>query len=202
MRLQSFLVLLLVLAGISAAQETNFSVGPQYLVTVENTMLLRPIATPSLSLGEGGLAGTSEVPRAVELPAFTSDETVVYLQNVYWGNHHAEEVFARRLEPPNMTPDQTAWYMNFVASQSAAVEAPPMETTEAGAGPQVIELTGGAMPTTLPPSIFDTGVAGMTDPQSLLQRGYGLSLGEVAAYWKTHKRQAPHVFSNQDVHRH
>lgn len=196
MRLQPFLVLLIVLVGISAAQETNFSVGPQYLITTDNPILLRPIATPSLSLGEQTPAGTSE------LPAFAPDETIVYLQNVYWGDHHAEEVFARRLETPNMTPEQTAGYMNFVASQTAAAQAPPTETAEVGVSPQVIELTAGPMPTNLPSSIFDTGVTGMADPQSLLQRGYGLSLGEVAAYWKTHKRQAAHVFTNQDLHRH
>jgi len=113
-----------------------------------------------------------------------------------------------------MTPDQTAWYMNFVANQTAAVQIPSMEMTEApvvgaqstetaqaGTGPQVIELTGGPMPANLPSSIFETGVTGMTDPQSLLQREYGLSLGEVAAYWKTHKRHAPRVFTNQDMHR-
>jgi hypothetical protein len=202
MYLQRFMVLLIALAGVSAAQETNFPIGPQYLVTVEDTMLLRPITTPSLSLSGGGLAGTSEVPRSLEIPTFAPDETVVYLQNVYWGDHHAEEVFARRLEPPTMTPEQTAWYMNFVASQTSVSQASPMETGEAGVGPQVIELTGSPTPTNLPSSIFDTGVTGMNDPQSLLQRGYGLSLGEVAAYWKTHKRQAPHVFTNQDVHRH
>jgi hypothetical protein len=202
MRLQPFLVLLVVLVGISAAQETNFPSGPQYLVTVENTMLLRPIATPSSSLSGVGLAGTSEVPRPVEPPVYAPDETVVYLQNVYWGEHNAEEVFGRRLEPPTMTPDQTAWYMNFVASQITASQVPSMETAEAVAGPQVIELAGGPMPTSVPSSIFDTGVTGTTDPQSLLQRGYGLSLGEVAAYWKTHKRQAPRVFTNQDLHRH
>ena len=50
MRFHSLLVLLVVFSGISAAQETNFPVGPQYLITTENTMLLRSIATPSLSL--------------------------------------------------------------------------------------------------------------------------------------------------------
>jgi hypothetical protein len=201
MRLQPLLLQLIVLVGVSAAQETNFTVGPQYLVTVENTMLLRPIATPSLSLSGGGLAGTSEVPRPVEVPTFAPDETVVYLQNVYWGEHHPEEVFSRRLEPPSMTPEQTAGYMNFVANQTAAVQTESAETQEESVGPQVIELTGGPMPANLPSSIFDVGVTGMTDPQSLLQRGHGLSLGEVAAYWKAHKRQAPRVFTNQDMHR-
>jgi len=214
MRLQPFLVLLVVLVGTCSAQETNFPVGPQYLVTMGNPMLLRPIATPSLSLGEQTLAGTTEVPRPVELPTFAPDETIVYLGNVFWGDHQPEAVLSRRLEPPTMTADQTAWYMNYVASQAAAAQAsspemteapaigaPSTETAQAGAGPQVIELTGGPMPANLPSSILDTGVTGMTDPQALLQRGYGLSLGEVAAYWKTHKGQAPRVLTNQDLQR-
>jgi hypothetical protein len=51
MRLCSF-CLMLVLVGVSAAQETNFAVGPQYLMTNGAPLFARPIATPSLSLGE------------------------------------------------------------------------------------------------------------------------------------------------------
>jgi len=50
MRLGSFFFLLFALAGVSAAQDTNFPVGPQYLITTDSTLFLRPIATPSLSL--------------------------------------------------------------------------------------------------------------------------------------------------------
>jgi len=50
MRLASLLILPVVLVGISFAQSTNFSVGPQYLITSPEPQFLRPIATPSLSL--------------------------------------------------------------------------------------------------------------------------------------------------------
>lgn len=50
MRFQVFLLLaLLSLIAISAAQDTNFSQGPQYLVT-GGTSYLTPISTPTLSL--------------------------------------------------------------------------------------------------------------------------------------------------------
>lgn len=49
MRLATLSCLLFVLLGISAAQDTNFPVGPQYLLTGSPT-LARPIATPTLSL--------------------------------------------------------------------------------------------------------------------------------------------------------
>ncbi|HTT22362.1 MAG TPA: hypothetical protein VMG82_25770 [Candidatus Sulfotelmatobacter sp.] len=213
MRLQCLPLLFLLVVGTSMAQETSFAVGPQYLITTENTMWLRPIATPSMNLGGGSLAGTSEVPSPVEVPAFAPPETIVYLNNVYWGDHTPEEVFAQRLEPPSMTADQTAWYMNYVASQTAAatqgsytgsaetamVPSPSAQTSELAGVSNIIELTGGPMPTNLPASIFDPGVTGTTDPQSLQQRG--LSLGEVAAFLRAHKRQGPRVFTNQDLRR-
>lgn len=207
MRFQSLLVLLVVFTGVSVAQDTNFPVGPQYLITTQDPTLLRPIATPSVSLSGEILAGMSQVPSPVE--------PVVDLSNVYWGDRQPDAVLAPRLQTPIMTADQTAWYMNYVASQNAAVTeasvteqaeaaalpAPPAQAIEAGATASVIELAGGPPSPNLPSSLFNTGVTGMTDSQLLLQPGYGISLGEVAAYWRTHKRQASHIFTNQDLRR-
>src|SRR5579872_4800077 len=50
MRLASLFCLPVVLVGISFAQSTNFSVGPQYLITSPEPQFLRPIETPSLAL--------------------------------------------------------------------------------------------------------------------------------------------------------
>ena len=49
MRFIGLLSLLLAIAGICAAQDTNFSVGPQYLATTRS-LFLQPIATPSINL--------------------------------------------------------------------------------------------------------------------------------------------------------
>jgi hypothetical protein len=106
-----------------------------------------------------------------------------------------------------MAPDQTAWYMNYVANQTAAsAQAPKIESAESGAASSeftgaanVIELTGGALPTNLPASMFDPGVTGTASAESLQQRGYGVSLGEVAAYWKAHKRHASRVITDEDL---
>lgn len=197
MRLHHVLLSLLVLGAISFAQDTNFPVGPQYLAT-GNPMLLRPIATPSLSLSGGGLAGTSEVPTTAEPPAFAPVETVVYLDNVYWGEHRADEVVARRVETPSMSPDQTAWYMNFVTSQLTSLPpSPSPETSESAAGSSVIELTGSAVPNNLPASILDVGGMERTNPLVLQERE--VSLGDVAAYWKSHRRTAARAFTNSDV---
>lgn len=49
MRILTFACLLLLLTVFSAAQDTNFSTGPQYLLT-GSPMLARPLTTPSISL--------------------------------------------------------------------------------------------------------------------------------------------------------
>ena len=197
MRLHRVLLPLLVLAGFSVAQDTNFSVGPQYLVTIGNPMLLRPIATPSMSLSGETMAGMSAVPTPTEPPAFAPLETVVYLDNVYWGEHKPDEVVARRVEPPSMSPGQTAWYMNFVASQLTPPA--PAETTASAAGSSVIELTGAPMPANLPASILDVGVTGSTAALAFQERAYDIPLGDVAAYWKSHRRSFARIFTNSDV---
>jgi len=206
MRLRNLPVLLLLVVATSFAQETNFPTGPQYLIPTGNPMLLASIATPSLNLSGETLAGTSEVPRPIEMPALAPVETFVYLHNVYWGERTPEEALAVRLQPPNMAPDQTSWYMDYVATQAAGGSPAPYAETgesvpssELTAGPNVIELTGGPIPANLPASLFDPGVTGMTNAQSLQQRAYGVSLGEVAAYWKAHKRHASHVITGEDL---
>jgi hypothetical protein len=65
----------------------------------------------------------------------------------------------------------------------------------------VVEITSAELPPTLPASIVDTGVTGIADAQSLRERGYGLPLGDTAAYWKAHKPHASRVYTNADVQR-
>jgi hypothetical protein len=55
MPVRGSLGLLLMLAGFSAAQDTNFPVGPQYLITSASPIFLQPIGTPSLSLSSSQL---------------------------------------------------------------------------------------------------------------------------------------------------
>ncbi|HWZ78616.1 MAG TPA: hypothetical protein VNX87_18870 [Candidatus Sulfotelmatobacter sp.] len=204
MRFDRALLPLLALVGFSFAQETNFSVGPQYLVTTDSPMLLRPIATPSLSLGEtqpvAVSPGTNETTAEQTAPSSASPSDS-FLSDVYWGEHQSTEIMGRRLETPSMAPSDTAWYMNSVASQSvSALTTVSAEATEVSSGSSVIQLSGAQLPSNLPSSILDVGVTGTSNAQSLLARGYGLPLGDVAAYWKSHKRSTPRVFTNSDVH--
>lgn len=64
----------------------------------------------------------------------------------------------------------------------------------------VIELTGPG-PSEVPESIASDGVTRIVNPQSLRQMGYGISLGEHAAYWKSQQPQATHVYTNSDIGR-
>lgn len=203
MRLRSVALLMLALAGSAFSQDTNFQVGPQYLITNGSSMTLRPIATPSLSLGEAQpfAANVSTIETLSEtIPSAAAVPSRTFLGNVYWGEHNDNVTVGRRLETPSVTPSETAAYMNSVANQVAGVPpAPPEEIPENL--PVVVELTGGSIPSNLPTSVFDPGVTGTTGTQSLTVRGLGVPLGDVAAYWKSHKRTAPHVFTNADVHR-
>lgn len=195
------LVLPLVLVGLSLAQDTNFSVGPQYLVTSGSTMLLRPIATPSLSLGEVQpvAANFTATEASSEQELVSAAPSEPHLGNVYWGGHKASDLMGRRLETPSMTASDTAAYMNFVANQANPSPAVISTEAETPAATNVMELSNASVRTNLPSSILEVGVTGTTESKALMARGYGLPLGDVAAYWKSHKRTAPRRFTNADV---
>ena len=62
-----------------------------------------------------------------------------------------------------------------------------------------VELTSTELPRKLPANIVDVRVAGITDAQSLHERGYGVSLGEAASFWKTNKPHSTRVITNRDI---
>jgi hypothetical protein len=199
MRPDRALLALLVLVGISFAQDTNFSVGPQYLVTTGSTLLMNPIATPSLSLSGETLTGTTAVPITYEPPAFAPVETYVYLDNVYWGQHNTREVLARRIEPPSMTPDQTTWYMNFVASQlTSPAPAPSAETTAPGG---IHRHRNHWRPiATNARKHMDVGVMGRADPLALQNAGTKYLLEMLLRTGNPQANRRPR-FTNSDVTR-
>ncbi len=169
MRLACLFCSLMALTGISAAQETsqvtsqdtNFSAGPQYLVTSGfSPLFARPIVTPSASL---------EAPLP-EIPSLPAIGPVIENQPV-----------AANPELPRQ-PDLFPIYYG-----------PPVTS--------VVEISSVELPPSLPASIMDTGVTGIADPQSLRERGYGVPLGDTAAFWKAHKPHASRVYTNADVQR-
>jgi len=97
MRLYGLLLFGMALTGIAAAQDSNFSVGPQYLMNYGSPTFMRPIATPTLSLSEtapvamaapeassssgSSLGNSAEPSAAIPQP---SD-----LASVYWGSRES-----------------------------------------------------------------------------------------------------------------
>jgi len=169
MRFSRLLCLLPFLCGLCVAQnqDTNFSTGPQYLANFGSPMFLRPISTPSLSLGEAPPAvseSPSEPAAVVETAPAPAPPQAPDLQRVYYGG--AEET-----------------------------------APEIGSPVSEIEISSANIPSALPASIENVGVAEMLHSESLRDRGYGIDLGETAAFWKTHKPRAPRVYTNADVDR-
>jgi hypothetical protein len=204
MRSSYLVCLLLTLGGISAAQDTNFPAGPQYLITTASPLLLHSIATPSLSLGQA-LPSLSSVTQAevapVPAPSAISPSGT-FLGGVYWGEHKSSEIIGRRLETPSMTASETALYMEAVANALRPVPvAIPVPATEVPARFSLIELSTAQPPANLPPALFDAGVTGTADAESLRSRGYGVPLGDTAAFWKAHKGHASHTYTNSDIQR-
>jgi hypothetical protein len=187
------LVVFFGMIGISAAQDTNFPTGPQYLatsVTSDSTMFLHPITTPSLSLGESlpPVPGASSEPLSLtpeSTPRIAPPSHNLFLGDVLWGEHSATEI----LDPVIATP-------TLSLSESPASATP--ETSETPAPASEIQLSSTQPTRPLPASIVNVGVTG-TAAQSLRAQDYGAPLGDVASYWKTHKPTSPHSFTNADV---
>lgn len=115
MRLATLFCLLVSLAGISLAQDTNFPVGPQYLITSNSPMFLRPIATPTLSLSAplAGLGATAieASPQSFSMPAGLPSPPD--LTRIYWGgpevreektSENVSEIEITGAEPPRALP--------------------------------------------------------------------------------------------------
>ena len=160
MRLAVLFCFLLALVGVSAAQETNFAAGPQYLMAWGSPLFAQPIATPSLSL-EAPLPGIPSLP-AIE-PAVENEP--------YTAN-------------PELRRQADLFPVYYGYSMTS-----------------VVEITSAEPPRELPASILEVGVTGMTSAQSLRERGYGVPLGDTAAFWKAHRRHALRVYTNADVQR-
>jgi len=195
--------LVVVLVGLSFAQETNFSIGPQYLITNGSPLLLQPIATPSLSFGPGlsdPYASSTELAPSHILSPVAETATNVYLGEVLWGVHPPDTIVARRIETPSVSADQIATYTYSPTSEASNTLPVPLTVPiESVSPPSVIELASSTIPENLPPSIVHAGVTGTADVQSLLNRGYGVSLGDFARSMKSRRRPAARVLTNEDL---
>jgi len=175
MRIRGLLCFLLFLTAYSAAQDTNFAAGPQYLL-IGSPLLVHSIATPSLSL-DAPLPPieplnvsplTVSSPEATNAVAYTTNPQLEHQANlipIYYGEPNYYRV-----------PEASVVEISF-----------PEGATQSGAG--------------LPASIVESGVTQFVDPQVLPVRGYGAPLGDVAAYWKSHRPPVRHGYTNEDIKR-
>ena len=197
--------LLFVLAGTSFSQSTNFAEGPQYLAPNVDPMYLRSLSTPSISFSPGlydpYMNGTDLTPSRVSSAVAATSENV-FLGEVYWGPHPPSEIVAHRIETPSLTAEQTAANVYGTAAIAAnALSEPVSVPVEQVLPPSMIEIASAALPSNLPSSIIDPGVTGTAGLESVLNHGYGISLGEFAKRSKAQKRPANRVFTNEDLRR-
>jgi hypothetical protein len=184
MRLATLFCVLLALAGINVAQDTNFSTGPQYLVNGASPLFLQSIATPSLSLSTPpSTLSASAADALFQIPTSAGIPLLTNLSRIYWG-----------------TPAPDAQVADRVTEN---VDDAPSNGARKVAKMNVSEIIISSVPSliALPASILDTGVTGMTSAQSLRIRGFGVPLGDTAVFWKTHKPHASRIYTNADVQR-
>jgi hypothetical protein len=176
MRFASLFCLLFTLAGIAAAQDTNFPSGPQYLITTSSPLFIHSIATPTLSLSAPLTPQSAPLSEAVPEPTSpVAGLSANGLARIFWG------------PPP--------------ASEKISETAGEAVNGNVAENVNEIEITSPQVPVVLPASFIDTGVTAMTDAQSLRVRGYGVPLGDAAAFWKTHKPHSTRIYTSADVQR-
>jgi len=110
MRLCGLLLFGMTLVGMGAAQDSNFAVGPQYLMNYGSPLFMRPIATPSLSLSEAATV-TVAAPEvsSYEETSPAIEEPTNYAR-IFWGgperetNAETSEVIeiSGAIAPPNL----------------------------------------------------------------------------------------------------
>ena len=183
MRLASFLLFLFVFAGVAAAQDTSFPAGPQYLVPPgSDPMFLHSIATPSISLSTNPAPNTAaEFSMPSELTSVASPIPAATIPA------------ADQLNPTSIVPVQPNLSEVFWGVPKNPLLTP--ETTSE------TEVSSTPLPHPLPPNFVDTGVTAFVTATSLEHQGYGVPLGEVASYFKSHKPSSVRTFTNADIER-
>jgi hypothetical protein len=197
MRFQVFLLLaLLSLPGILAAQDTNFSQGPQYLIT-GSTPFVYPISTPIVSL-ETLLSSTRET-NFSQGPQYLATGDATFSHPISTPILSLDAPLPSMPSLPEVGPPVTN--QPYVSNPDLRHEANLFPIYYGYPMIPVIELTGGEPSQPLPASITGVGYTLIADPQTLRELGYGVTVGEAASYWKAHKARVNHVYTNADIER-
>lgn len=118
MRLHLVIGVLAVLAGFAAAQDTNFTTGPQYLMNYGSPLLMHSIATPSLDLN-APLVNALPQASSQEQPAPTpaAPPSSADLTRIYWGEPATaasarENVSEIEISSPQAAPTLPAGFLD------------------------------------------------------------------------------------------
>ncbi len=189
MRRATLLLSLITLTGIAVSQETSFSAGPQYLVPPgSNPLFLQPITTPSLSFSANS---PQSMPAEFSIPSALTPA--------------ASPIPAETIPPANqLNPTSTVPVQPNLSQVFWGVPKNPLLTSEATNSAEAtseIEVSSAPLPHPLPEGFIDTGVAAFVTASLLEHQGYGVPVGEVASYFKTHKPRSVRTFTNADIAR-
>ena len=197
MRFQVFpLLVLFSWIGISAAQDTNFSQGPQYLITGANAFLT-PISTPSFSF-EAPLSPIRDT-NFSQGPQYLATGDATFLTPISTPMLSLEAPLPPIPSLPEVGPAVTD--QPYVSNPELRHQANLFPIYYGYPMIPAIELTGAEPSQPLPASITGVGYTVIVDPQTLRERGYGVTVGEAASYWKAHKPSVNHVYTNADIER-
>jgi hypothetical protein len=164
-------------AGIALSQDTNFSNGPQYLLSsvpdarsASSNFFVRSISTPSMSLSGpalevGASNATSDLNAGAEAQTIALPEAVALpkadLSSINYG-----------------VPTANLIEISFPVASSTSI-----------AGAEI------------PQSILDIGVGRIVETQDLREGEYGGTLPEAVAHGKKHVRRATRIYTNADIER-
>jgi hypothetical protein len=202
------LLIVFLMSGFSPAQETDFPVGPQYLIP-PGSVLLQPIATPSSTSGS---ALGQPLPPAVETNFAAGPQYLIpsgsplFLQPIATPSLSFPSGLSQAgsigLEPTSAADPQTLLVVAATLKEQRKAFFP---TVYYGIPPvNVVEIAfneAAEREASIPSSIAGAGVVEFISPQELRERGYGVTLAEAAARWKTHALRARRVYTNDDIER-
>ncbi|HEY6338125.1 MAG TPA: hypothetical protein VIW68_06495 [Candidatus Sulfotelmatobacter sp.] len=167
----SFLLFFTALSAAQSAGQDTSFNSGPQYLLTGSPLLARSLATPSLSLD----VPLSPVPSDT-IPVPESSAGVPYTTNPELA--HQADLIPIYYGEPNYyrVPEASVVELSFPEGATAA-------------------------PAALSASIAEDGVTQFIDPQVLRVQGIDVPLGDVAAYWKTHKPLAQRNYTNEDVKR-
>ena len=199
MRICGFMLLLLTMSAFSAAQDTNFPVGPQYLLATPGSEHGSDLGPPPPPVVEThfALGPTYLIPSPFPLLLQPISTPSMSFPS---GLTQSPTLVTTVSEPK--ADEATFGMVSAVLDEGARTEL--FSTYYGYPQSSVIEIAfrnAAEREAELPASISYAGVIEITSVQALRDRGYGSSPADAAARWKAHTVRAHRVYTNDDIER-